>query len=115
MRLTADKTGDVLVVRVEGARLDSKNRHLFRRQVLPHLHEGVRLALDLCQVRYVDGPGLGALLHVDTEATALGGEVRLFSLHPPVRQLLQKLRLHTRVHLHNAREEALRALEARAG
>jgi anti-anti-sigma regulatory factor len=60
-------------------------------------------------VRYVDGPGCGAVLSLHKQTAELGGEMKIFSLHAPVRALFQKLHLHKRVHTFNHREEALQA------
>ena len=74
---------------------------------------GAKIALDLQQVRYVDGPGCGAVLALHRAMAALGGEVKIFSLHQPVRALFQKLHLHRRVPTYNVGDDALRSFQAR--
>ncbi len=109
MQLTTTQTGDVLVVTVDEARLDRNTHVLFKQKLFPHLRPGVKIALGLARVRYADGPGYGAMLSLHREAVALGGDVKIFSLHHPVRTVFQKLRLHRRMETFNFEEEAVSA------
>jgi anti-anti-sigma factor len=110
MQLRTSQEGEVLVIDINDRRLDRNNSGRFKQEITAYLRPGIKIALGLSEVRYVDGLGYGAMLALERETTALRGEVRLFSLHQPVRTLFQKLRLHRRLHTHNAREEAVRAL-----
>jgi anti-anti-sigma factor len=110
MRLTAREAGEVVVVVVDEPTLDRSNRDRFREALAAHLRPGVRLALDLDRVRYIDGQGYGALLALHNETAGRGGQVSLCSLHGPVRTLFQKLRLHTKLRAFNHADEAMRSL-----
>jgi anti-anti-sigma factor len=109
MQLATTELGGVLVVTVREPRLDRTNRERFKNALAAHIRPGVKIALGLDGVRYVDGPGCGAVLSLHKETTELGGELKIFSLHAPVRSLFQKLHLHRRVHTFNRREEVMRA------
>jgi anti-anti-sigma regulatory factor len=111
MLLTATRRGQVVVVTVQEPALDRRNHSRFKAEVAAHLCPGVKIALGLGSVRRVDGPGCGALLAFQKETAALGGEVKLFSVRQPVRDLFLKLRLHRRVELYNLEEEVVRSFE----
>src|ERR1700687_1991736 len=109
MQLTTAQKGDVLVVTVAESRLDRKTHLRFREILATHLRPGVKIVLGLGRVRYVDGPGCGAVLTLHREAVALGGAVKHFCLHPPDRAIFQKLSLHRRMEAFNFLEEAVSA------
>ena len=113
MELTTTRAGEVVVIKVNESRLDRTNSGRFKSEVAAHLRPGAKIALDLQQVRYVDGPGCGAVLALHRAMAALGGEVKIFSLHQPVRALFQKLHLHRRVPTYNVGDDALRSFQAR--
>jgi anti-sigma B factor antagonist len=75
------------------------------------LRPGVKIAVGLDNVQRADGLGCGAVLVLEKETAAVGGRIRFFALHKPVRALFQRLRLNRRVHLHDTEEEAVRALQ----
>jgi anti-anti-sigma factor len=109
MRLTATKADEVLVVTLQEPRLDRTNSARFREAMAAHLRPGVKIALGLDALRYLDGLGCGALLALHKQAVALGGQVRLFSLPQPVRNLCRQIRLHRMVATYNRQEEAVRS------
>jgi anti-anti-sigma regulatory factor len=111
MNLAATRSGDVLIFRIQDQTLDRKNRLAFKKAIGAHLRPGVKIAVGLDNVRRADGLGCGAVLTLEKATTDLGGEIRFFALHKPVRTLFQRLRLNRRVHLHEAEEEAVCALQ----
>jgi anti-anti-sigma factor len=113
MELTTTRAGEVVVITINGPRLDRSNYDLFKRVVGAHVRPGAKIALDLQEVHHVDGPGCGAVLALHRETAALGGEVKIFSLRQPVRTLFQRLHLHRRVPTYNGGDEALRSFEVR--
>jgi anti-anti-sigma regulatory factor len=111
MLLTAMQRGEVVVVTVQEQALDRRNSSRFKAEVAAHLRPGVKMALGLGSVRRADGPGCGALLALQKATVALGGEVKLFCVRQPVRDLFLKLNLHRRVELYNLEEEVVRSFE----
>ena len=109
MQLAETESGGVLIVTVGEPRLDRTNRERFKTALAARLRPGVKIALGLEGVRYVDGLGCGAVLCLHKRTAELGGELKIFSLHASVRSLFQKLHLHKRVHTFNRREEVMRA------
>ena len=109
VRLATTESRGVLIVTIGEPRLDRTNRDRFKQALAAHLRPGVKIALGLEGVRYVDGPGCGTLLSLHKKTAELGGEMKIFSLHAPVRSLFQKLHLHKRVHTFNRREEVMQA------
>jgi anti-anti-sigma regulatory factor len=112
MRLTTTEAGNVLVVTVHEPRLDRRNRNHFHERVAAYLRPGVRVALGLQNVGHVDGPGWAAVLELGRRAAAVGGEVGVFGLRPPVRALFQKLSLHRRLPAYERPDDAVRAFQA---
>jgi anti-anti-sigma factor len=111
MRLSTTQTGEVLVLTINEPRLDRKNGHRLREAVAAHLRPGVKIALDFGQVRHVDGLGYGAVLSLQQDTAACGGEVAVCALRGPVRDVFQKLCLHRRVRTFNRPDEATRVLQ----
>lgn len=110
MRLSTTQSGNVLVVNLEGSNLDRSSQGLFKQDLSKHLRPGVKIALGLGRVRHADGPGLSAMLSLHQDVKALGGDMKVFSLHhPSLRSTYQKLRLHRRMDTFNHEEEAVRA------
>lgn len=63
MNLECHVAGDVLVVRLLDARVDSGNLAGFRDALEPYLASGLgKVAIDLSQVEFIDSSGLGALI-----------------------------------------------------
>jgi anti-anti-sigma factor len=111
--MTTAAARDVLVLTVQGQTLDRSNTARFKQEIAGHLRPGVKIALDLAQVRCLDGSGCGAVLSAHKQAASLGGEMTVCSLHKPVRALFQKLGLHRRVPTYNRTEEAVRSFQNR--
>lgn len=107
MRLDLELHGDVAVITVPGPALDTDSAPLFRREILPLLEGRARVLLDLGALRFVDSAGLGALLACLRVLSGHGGDLRLCGVVGPVRQLVELVRLHKIVEVHESRAAAL--------
>lgn len=86
--------GDLLLV-TDLDRLSATNsshfKDLVRAQITPQLRS---VEVDLAGVDFVDSEGLGALAAVQRSLSAHGGQLRLLSPRPIVRQLLELVQFH---------------------
>ncbi|MES9995396.1 anti-sigma factor antagonist [Desulfovibrio aminophilus] len=111
MTLRSHMEGDILVVRVEGPRLDAAAAGAFKSEMVDFIHAGKhRLALDLSTVDFMDSTGLAALL--STMKTLGGtGEIVLSGLSEKVRKLFAITRLDRGVfRIFNTVDEMVNAL-----
>jgi anti-anti-sigma factor len=85
---------------VHGIReLSAANARSFREAVCAAFSPGLRVVeIDLSQMSFVDGGGLGALASLYVAASGPGGGeiqvIRLLHPQPPVQQLLELARMH---------------------
>lgn len=103
---------DVAVVAIEVDVLDASNTKEFKSTIKPLLKEHPRMVLDLSQVSFMDSSGLGALLSCLRQLNSSGGDLKLYGVTPPVRALLELVRMHKIVDITNDREEAIKAFSA---
>ena len=116
MKLLEEKKGDVLVVKLEDARLDSSIASEVKTELLRLMErQGVRnLLIDLSQVEYADSSGLGALLFGHRQATANGGELKLATLHPKVMTLVKIAKLDGILEWYDTEAAALKSFKQHA-
>jgi len=111
MTLRSRMEGDILVVRVEGPRLDAVSAGVFKSAMVDFIHSGkLRMALDFSDVDFMDSTGLAALL--STMKTLGGsGEIVLAGLSEKVSKLFAITRLDRGVfRIFNNVEEMVNAL-----
>ena len=109
MKVKAENTGDVEILRIEQDALDAESSAGFRAEVEKRLAGGGRFLLDLEEVAFVDSTGIGAILACLRAARAADGELRLCHLAAGVRAAFEIVRLHHLVEIHATRDEALAA------
>jgi anti-sigma B factor antagonist len=118
LKLTSRAIGDVLVVQcagriVAGIEAETLQQHL--KESIPDTPDIV-LALD--KLEFVDSSGLGALVRLAGNARALGGDVKLCALPPPILKILRVTNLHRVFETHETEADAVTASyqrNARAG
>ncbi len=113
MNLTPEKIGDVTVVVLPGEQLDASNAKEFKRDMAPLLEPCRRVIFDLVQLRFVDSSGLGAILSSLRQLNANGGDLKLCGMSKPVRALFELVRMHKIFEIHETRDDALRAFQAK--
>ena len=70
---------------------------------------GPGVVFDMTQLEFVDSSGLGAILSCVRQLSARGGELKLCGLSKGVRALLELVRMHRVVEIHNDVDEAVAA------
>ena len=109
MSFTLKKTGDVVVVDVEG-QLIVGNRQELKQKVLDELEKGERkFLIDFTQTGYIDSSGLGVLVSLSKKIREHGGELRLADLNDDLQTLFELTKLDTLFQISDTKERALEA------
>ncbi|MEO6864027.1 MAG: STAS domain-containing protein [Gemmatimonadaceae bacterium] len=107
MSFTLKKSGDVVVVDVEG-QLIVGNRQELKQKVLDELEKGERkFLIDFAQTGYIDSSGLGVLVSLSKKIREHGGELRLADLNDDLQTLFELTKLDTLFQISETRERAL--------
>jgi anti-sigma B factor antagonist len=110
MAFQVTKSGDVLVVDVEG-QLIVGNRQELKQKVLEELEGGERkFVVDFTNTGYIDSSGLGVLVSLSKKIREQGGELRLSSLNEDLRTLFELTKLDTLFKIADSRDEALQGI-----
>lgn len=110
MTFQVTKSGDVLVIDVEG-QLIVGNRQELKQKVLEELDGGERkFVVDFSDTGYIDSSGLGVLVSLSKKIREQGGELRLSSLNEDLRTLFELTKLDTLFKIADTRDEALQGL-----
>jgi anti-sigma B factor antagonist len=113
MNLTPETIGDVTIVVLPGEQLDASNAKEFKRDMAPLLEPCRRVIFDLVELRFVDSSGLGAILSSLRQLNANGGDLKLCGMSKPVRALFELVRMHKIFEIHETRDDAIRAFQAK--
>jgi anti-sigma B factor antagonist len=113
MNLTPEKIGEVTIVVLPGEQLDASNAKEFKRDMAPLLEPCRRVVFDLAELRFVDSSGLGAILSSLRQLNANGGDLKLCGMSKPVRALFELVRMHKIFEIHETRDDAIRAFQAK--
>lgn len=109
MSFTLDRSGNTLVIDVEG-QLVVSNRQDFKQALLDAIEEGARVVVvDFTRSGYIDSSGLGALVSMAKKLRDLGGDLRLAGLNADLRALFELTRLDALFPLFATRADALAA------
>ena len=71
------------------------------------------MIFDLAELRFVDSSGLGAILSSLRQLNANGGDLKLCGMSKPVRALFELVRMHKIFEIHETRDDAIRAFQAK--
>jgi anti-sigma B factor antagonist len=107
MELSTEQVGAVMVVEFRGEYLDASVAEDFKRDIGPALDASPRVVLDLNQLQFVDSSGIGAILSCQRRLAAVGGDMKLCAVSPPVRGAFEITRMHRLFEIHPTREEAI--------
>lgn len=109
MELRIEETGGVAVVALPMEELDADNAAELKREMLPLLESRTRVVFDLSRLRFMDSSGLGVFLSCLRRLSAKGGDLKLCCVAPPVRAVIELVRMNRILELHGTREDAVRA------
>lgn len=98
------------VYRIPHAQLRHDNCDSLRNDVLAVLESGHRrIVLDFSAVEFVDSAALGMMVMVLKRLVTNGGELKVASLNPGVRQTFRIMRFHQVFDIHESPESAAAA------
>jgi anti-sigma B factor antagonist len=105
---------DICLVSVRGEELDLHNVAQFKERMARILEEEAKIVLDMSEVAFIDSSGFGAILSCLRSLNRRGGDLRICRLQKGVRMLLEQVRLHRIVGIHDTPEQAMAAFAATA-
>ncbi len=111
MALKTRTAGDVVIVSLGVEELGAENAPQLKDDVAPALEASARVVLDLSGVRLVDSSGLGFFLSCLRKVNARGGDLKLCCASRNVRAVLELVRLHRILEVHDTPEDAVRAFQ----
>ena len=94
MHLTIGDCNGIVTLRPETEFLDASNSAAFRAAVEQSVPAPTLAVIDLTEIKFIDSSGCGAMLTLLRRATAAGGDLKLCCICPPVRAILQMVRMH---------------------
>ncbi len=110
MAFQVSKSGDVMVIDVEG-QLIVGNRQELKQKILDELDGGERkFGVNFSETGYIDSSGLGVLVSLSKKIREQEGVLRLASLNEDLRTLFELTKLDTLFEIADSREEALEGL-----
>jgi anti-sigma B factor antagonist len=112
MDLVCESINGVMVIIPAGPQLDASTADEFKDAITPILDANQQVLVDLSRLDFVDSSGLGAFLICLRHAQAQGGDMKLCSMLPQVRQLFELVRLHRLFHIFDTQDAALKTFES---
>ena len=109
LKMLTETIEDVLIVELEGERLDGGNVDEFKKNIKPFIEGTSKMVIDLKQIRFVDSSGLGSILSCLRQMNAKSGDLKICGISKSVRVLFELIRLHRIIDILNTREEAIKA------
>jgi anti-sigma B factor antagonist len=109
LELDSRQVGDVIVVRCRGRIIEGSESQSLHTHLRDVLSEQQTVVLHLAEVQFVDSSGLGALVRLHATAKAGGSVLKLCSLSPMVRQVLQFTNLNKLFEIYESESEAVSA------
>ena len=94
MNFIADSVGDLIVVTLLGESLDASTVQPLSDQVIAMAEDHMNMLIDLRHVTFLDSSGLGLMLRILRRLKLKGGELKLCCTTPPVRSLLDLVRMN---------------------
>lgn len=107
MNLTCETIQDVAVINVEVESLDADNAKDFKAKVADLLTDQNRVVFDLGSLNFIDSSGLGAILSCLRQLHSRGGDLKLANMTTAVRAMIELVRMHRILEIHNTVDEAV--------
>ena len=105
-----ERIGPVLLVEMSGRLVMGEASDKLEEELQRRIAAGERaLLLDWAGVSVIDSQGLKALVHGVISIRKVGGQLKLVSVDPRVREVLETTRLLTVIDAYDNREAALRS------
>lgn len=112
MDIPVEQVGDVAVVTVPMAELDSSNAADFKLAMAPVLEAHANVVLDLSRLRFIDSSGMGTFLSCLRKVNAKGGDLKLCGMSPQVSAIIHLVRMQRMLDVFDTWEHAVDAFAA---
>ncbi|HEY3874821.1 MAG TPA: STAS domain-containing protein, partial [Candidatus Kapabacteria bacterium] len=110
MHFITEQQDETTIFRLREPRLDSRTAGQLKAEFLILAQPDIRsLIVDLSEVEHIDSAGISALLLAQRQMTIHEGELRLASVKPEVRTLLEMTQLDRVFRMFDTVEEAVAA------
>jgi anti-sigma B factor antagonist len=108
VKLSVRQVGETVVIDISGE-IDLSNSPQVRQVLLREIKENraPRVAMNLCQVAYIDSSGVASLVEGLKASRDAGTRLMLIGVSGPAREVLQLSRLLKLFELHDTEEQAL--------
>jgi anti-sigma B factor antagonist len=81
------------------------------RDMAPILEANTKMVVDLSRMRFIDSPGMGAMLSCLRQMSSKGGDLKLCGMSKQVRGAFELVRMHRIFDIFGTRDEAVRAFQ----
>lgn len=87
---------NILIITLQGIRLDAVNASLFKSHALDLIHRAglSKVVVDLSHVQFIDSSGLGALLAIQRSLNKQGGALKLAHLNKNIQMMFEIVSMH---------------------
>lgn len=107
MKIATETVGAVAVLDLGLRVLDRDSADEFRAAMAEPMAEAKDVVLDIGKLAFIDSSGLGAILSCLRQLRLKGGDLRLCRLTAAVRSMLELVRMHRVIDIHDTREDAV--------
>ena len=115
MKTTVENIGNVSVMTLHGDHLDACNAGYLEAQLLSRAQAHNRVVLDMSQVLFVEGSGVGTILNCLRRVEEMGGDLKLCGVSKEVLGLFKLVRMHRLFDILKTREDAVKAFRGGSG
>jgi anti-anti-sigma factor len=100
---------DILIINLEGERLDAKDAPQCKQDVIDLINKikKYQVVFDLNKLHFIDSSGLGLLLSILRFLNSHGGELKLSGITKPVLTSLELVSLHKIFEIFNTPDDAV--------
>ena len=104
------QVGNITILDITGRITLGEGSSAFRDAIRDLVNEGrTKILLNMADVSYVDGSGVGELVSAFTTVTNKGGQLKILNLTRKVKDLLQITKLYTDFDVHYEEAKAIRS------
>jgi len=108
MRLVEEKINGFTLLSIEEERIDAHNSEELKLTILHLIEDGeINIIVQLKNVRFIDGSGLGALLSGHKNASSKSGKIILITIQPQVFSMFELTRLDRVFEIYANLDEAI--------
>lgn len=93
MEFKLEHVGDILLIRICADSLAAYNINKFKELISHSIAPGIKIVLDMSELKFIDSSGIGALVKFSKDVAAAQGIFKLCGITTSVRNLLEIVRV----------------------